>query len=228
METEEKKGTARAVVAHGIGDADMLTRRCFMGGAACVIAGLAVGVAGHAFASGNASAQIVRPPVPASEELFSALCIKCERCTSVCPRGVIEPVGIEGGFIKARSPKLSFKKNYCDFCNKCVEVCPTGALFTADPNDPAQGRIGCALVHEDACLAFIEYGSCGICIDACPYGALSFDAQRRPVVDEAKCNGCGKCESVCPANVLTRFDGADYRGIEVVTEQRLQKERGRA
>lgn len=216
MEKEEKKPS---------GGEPPVTRRGFLGGAACVVAGLAVGAVGRGF---NAPADVLRPPVPASDELFGALCIKCERCTSVCPQNVIEPVGIEGGLVHARSPKLSFKKNYCDFCNKCVDVCPTGALLAADPLQPAQGRIGCALVHEDACLAFLEVGSCGICIDACPYGALSFDGQRRPVVDESLCNGCGKCESVCPANVLTRFDGADYRGLEIVTEHRLQEEGGRA
>ncbi|MGN0073507.1 MAG: 4Fe-4S binding protein [Coriobacteriales bacterium] len=66
-------------------------------------------------------------------------------------------------------------------------------------------------------------GACGVCVDACPYGALSFDAQRRPVVDAALCNGCGACEAVCPAGVLTSFSGSGYRGIEVVTEQRIEK-----
>lgn len=202
-----------------------IARRGFVFGAACIAAGLAAGGIGFA---ANKPANILRPPLPASESLFTALCIKCERCTSVCPENIIEPVGIEGGIIQARSPQLSFKKSYCTFCNKCVDVCPTGALVAIDPAHPQAGRIGCALVHEDACLAFLEVGACGVCVDACPYGALSFDTQRRPVVDESKCNGCGKCESICPANVLTRFDGADYRGVEVVTEQRLGQERGRA
>ncbi|MFR1166695.1 MAG: 4Fe-4S binding protein [Adlercreutzia equolifaciens] len=38
-------------------------------------------------------------------------------------------------------------------------------------------------------------------------GALH-DDERHPVVDAAKCNGCGECERICPANVLTSFGAA--------------------
>lgn len=222
MESKEETPMGEALAGEQRVGMHPLARRSFVFGAACVAAGLAAGGIGFA---ANKPADLLRPPLPASEGLFTALCIKCERCTSVCPEDVIEPVGIEGGLIQARSPHLSFKKGYCTFCDKCVEVCPMGALLAVDPAKPLDGRIGCALVHEDACLAFLELGACGVCVDACPYGALGFDSQRRPVVDETKCNGCGKCESICPANVLTRFDGADYRGVEVVTEARLATER---
>ena len=108
----------------------------------------------------------------------------------------------------------------CNHCSNpaCMEVCPTGAIDAVDAWAPDQGRIGCAILHEDRCLAFLETNSCGICVDACPYEALSFDAGRRPVVDETACNGCGECVKICPANVFTSFSGGKARGIEVVTE----------
>ncbi|MFR1638072.1 MAG: hypothetical protein ACLSVD_02265 [Eggerthellaceae bacterium] len=37
--------------------------------------------------------------------------------------------------------------------------------------------------------------SCGICVDACPYELPS--TGRPPVVDAAKCNGCGECVKIC-------------------------------
>ena len=100
----------------------------------------------------------------------------------------------------------------------CGLVLVALAIDAVDAWAPDQGRIGCAILHEDRCLAFLETNSCGICVDACPYEALSFDAGRRPVVDETACNGCGECVKICPANVFTSFSGGKARGIEVVTE----------
>ena len=34
-------------------------------------------------------------------------------------------------------------------------------------------------------------------------------------IDEAKCNGCGLCVLVCPANVLRSYQGGLERGIVV-------------
>lgn len=202
---------------------ETLTRRGFVFGAAALVAGITVGCGGRAAGAAASQEAILRPPGAVGEELFRSLCVKCERCTSVCPEGVIQPLAIEGGVIDARGPELSFKDGCCTFCDLCRQVCPTAAIREVDPALPAMGRIGCATIHSDACLAYCDLGACGVCVEACPYGALSFDSQRRPVVDASRCNGCGACEAVCPAGVLTRFSGTSYRGIEVVTESMLKK-----
>lgn len=192
------------------------TRRTFVIGGATLLAGIAVGAVVRPQV---ASADVLRPPGSLAEDEFMARCIKCERCTSVCPTSIIEPLGIEAGLLQARTPTLSFVNDSCTFCDLCRQVCPTGAIEAVDPHMPALGRIGCAILHEDRCLAFLETNSCGICVDACPYEALTFDEGRRPVVDEKKCNGCGECVKICPANVFTSFSGGKARGIEVVTEK---------
>ena len=101
------------------------------------------------------------------------------------------------------------------------ESAMTEAIGSVDPHAPEKGRIGGAQVLPARCLAFATPGSCGICVDACPYGALSFDGERRPVVDDSKCNGCGECVRICPANVNTSFSGGDERGIRVATARQM-------
>lgn len=203
-----------------MGDVQLTRRSAVIAGVA-LAAGLAVGVVSR---SAAAEADLLRPPGALPEADFMARCIKCQRCVSVCPENIIAIATLEDGIPQAKTPVIDFSTNYCTFCELCREVCPTVAIGYVDPLQPAQGRLGVAVIHTDRCLAFHEAGSCGICIDACQYGALSFDDGRRPVVDDALCNGCGQCVSICPANVLTSFEGGSYRGVEVVTEQSFAKD----
>ena len=56
-----------------------------------------------------------------------------------------------------------------------------------------------AVVHTDACTA------CGLCLDACPYGAIEMGlAGERAVavISESGCKGCGGCVPVCPENAI--------------------------
>jgi heterodisulfide reductase subunit A len=49
---------------------------------------------------------------------------------------------------------------------------------------------------------------CELCIDACPYGARTVDAdQEKVLVNPAMCQGCGSCAAICPsgASVLEGF-----------------------
>lgn len=43
----------------------------------------------------------------------------------------------------------------------------------------------------------------GDCIKACIFDAIHMGTDGYPVVDEAKCVGCGACENACPKNILT-------------------------
>lgn len=192
----------------------VLTRRNFLAGGIALATGV---VTGACLRPQAASADVLRPPGALPEEGFMARCISCQRCVSACPEGVLRPLGIEKGIAAARTPEITYAEGSCTFCDECRKVCPTAAIGSVDPYAPQDGRIGVAVVREERCLAFPQTESCGICVDACPYGALSFDEYRQPVVEEKLCNGCGECVRICPANVLTTFGGGSGRGIEVIT-----------
>ena len=54
-----------------------------------------------------------------------------------------------------------------------------------------------AVVNEDLCCG------CQTCIKVCPYGAVSFDEEKKvSTVNEVLCKGCGTCGSTCPTGAI--------------------------
>ena len=98
----------------------------------------------------------------------------------------------------------------CVKCDRCRSACPTGALGSFDPQ---RDKLGVAVVQKDRCIAYFE--GCVECEKACPYEAIALDDVGHPVIDAAKCNGCGVCENVCPALVYRSFAGGSRRGVVV-------------
>lgn len=193
-----------------------VTRRSFLAFAGSAVALTGLG-AGAKLWVGDREA--VRPPGGSDENAFAGACLKCDRCRSVCPEGAISLSSLEDGLVSARLPKMDYHKGYCDFCNRCVDVCPTGALRAIDPS---YEKLGVAIVQQDRCVAWRTSGGCVKCIEACPYEAISLSSDH-PVVDAAACNGCGICEYVCPALVLTSFSGGTRRGIVVVSQGEYER-----
>jgi ferredoxin-type protein NapG len=190
----------------------------------------------------------LRPPGGQDEDHLLANCIRCDRCRSACPNNAIGVASINDGILMARTPKMEYRKGYCDFCKGasgegegggggrgrqgagsgageaggagsgaggllCVLNCPTGALLEFDHRTE---WISPAVVDAEECIAFAKQGGCRVCADKCPYDAISLDAYLRPVVDEARCNGCGHCEYVCPSHSYRAYSGSAKRGINVV------------
>ena len=107
---------------------------------------------------------------------------------------------------------MNYRYGSCDFCDKCIEVCPTGALTEYPGETTAVGKAR----FTDICIA-LRTRACTKCKEACPYDAISLAEGKFPVIDDDKCNGCGVCENICPANVLQAYTGRNQRGIEILS-----------
>ena len=190
-----------------------ISRRGFLAAGA---AGAAlVGVGGFGAVSRQADAAYVRPPGAASGAQLVAACDRCQRCLQACPYGIVTPVPLAENLVAYGTPMLSYRNAYCDFCMKCVDACPTGALSYGGERER---DLGVAVVVKDACVAW-DWAGCTVCKDECPVeGAITLDDHDRPVVHADCCDGCGKCEQVCPAASLRAYDaGVSDRGIVVVS-----------
>jgi heterodisulfide reductase subunit A len=57
---------------------------------------------------------------------------------------------------------------------------------------------------EKAIVDIPRCSKCGLCVEVCPYGAISLDPKEKfAVVDEVKCRACGMCAATCPSQAIT-------------------------
>lgn len=186
-----------------------ISRRGFVAGGCAFASMFAVG--GAAYALSGDDPKPLRPPGAQDVAHFTATCLKCNRCESACPQQCLRTGVLEDGILNWRTPIMDFHRGACTFCGACEDVCPAGSIAGARNESQV---IGVAKIDQDRCLAFAQSG-CRVCVDACPYGAISLDSSMRPVVDAGACNGCGACEFACPSNTYLSFAGGKQRGINV-------------
>lgn len=109
-------------------------------------------------------------------------CWGCKTCEVACKQENNAPEGVklidvfEGSFGAVdHKADVMFQSNVCKHCDEppCVDICPEEAIV--------QRNDGIVVLDEETCTG------CRLCMDACPYRAISFDAQK----DVAKkCNLC--------------------------------------
>lgn len=92
----------------------------------------------------------------------------------------------------------------CVACGKCVAVCPNG-LITLIP-DSAEYVVQCnsqekGKAVKEACSAGCL--GCTACVKQCEFEAISMNGNVA-VIDQEKCQKCGKCAEKCSVNVIRR------------------------
>lgn len=176
----------------------------------------------------------LRPPGAIPEADFLAACVRCGACLRVCPTRTLQASGAEGGLIAWGTPVHRMRTAGCEqSCDLCGKACPTGAIRDLPLIERQHAKVGTAVLDRHRCVAWTENRLCLLCDEACPYNAIVFEViegQKRPIVDQSRCNGCGMCEAVCPvegeAAVIVfptgevRLKSGSYR--EALSQRRIQ------
>jgi MauM/NapG family ferredoxin protein len=159
----------------------------------------------------RATPTLLRPPGAVEEALFLDACQRCGRCVAVCPRQAIAPLDASAG-AAAGTPVIRARQAPCVVCEglQCTQVCPSGALTRVAVFDV---QMGTAVVERGRCLTF-RGDACRACVDACPVPGALVEQGGHPVVQEARCIGCGVCENVCPTPEASIVVGSARRIAE--------------
>ncbi len=143
-------------------------------------------------------APLHRPPGAVNESEFLSYCSRCGECERACPHQAIV-MAPERYQIKAGTPMIDPIKQPCLMCpdTPCITICPPAVLYRSP--ESTFPVMGVARITTTDCLAW-QGTTCTTCHERCPApGAITLDAQVRPVIQPDQCTGCGVCQHVCPA-----------------------------
>jgi len=150
------------------------------------------------------SQDLIRPPGALPEPRFLERCARCGECIRACPTNTLQPDWYRAGLEGLWAPRMDLRHGACDQkCNVCGQVCPTESIRPLSLTERRHARVGTAILLRDRCLPWARDDECLICETQCPYAAIHFQQDEvhhvgLPVVDALRCNGCGKCEDMCP------------------------------
>ena len=142
----------------------------------------------------------VLPPGAVDRGLFNLKCVACGLCITSCPgKCLVASTALK----RFGQPEMDFRRGYClSGCNYvCGHVCPAGAIRWIPRLERKNVHVGHAIWKKDLCIRTTDGVQCTACSRKCPVQAIHL-VEGFPVVDKAKCIGCGACEHVCPARPM--------------------------
>ncbi|PKF50660.1 ferredoxin-type protein NapG, partial [Enterovibrio nigricans] len=172
--------------------------------------GIAVTVLGLQSKQSQAQSSIpIRPPGALEESDFLNACVRCGLCVRDCPYDTLKLATLLSP-VAAGTPYFDARSIPCEMCEDipCVIACPSGALDRS-LTDITEARMGTAvLIDHENCLNW-QGLRCDVCYRVCPLidEAITLEpmhnqrtgkhAKLIPMVNAARCTGCGLCEHAC-------------------------------
>ncbi|MFX0017777.1 MAG: 4Fe-4S binding protein [Candidatus Hermodarchaeota archaeon] len=131
-------------------------------------------------------------------QIDQELCLRCERCLRACKAKAI--------YFEHSVRRVDYEK--CKACLNCVQVCPRNAVEVT------------SILHPDQILSIkIDHEKCSMCENCldenekfCPKNLFYKDIVKKDRIEEegirykfreiSKCQGCLKCELMCPEGAI--------------------------
>mmetsp|Transcript_6262 Transcript_6262/g.3509 ORF Transcript_6262/g.3509 Transcript_6262/m.3509 type:complete len:161 (-) Transcript_6262:675-1157(-) len=138
----------------------------------------------------------------------SERCTGCRLCEIICSvkhTGVSNPARSSIHIIKWDNEGF-YLPMLCQHCQDaaCMAICPKGAISRDDD-------IGRIMINYDLCMG------CKMCISACPFGAMGFDAKEEKVFKCDLCDGNPQCVRFCDMKAI------DYVNVAKVQTSKMRE-----
>jgi carbon-monoxide dehydrogenase iron sulfur subunit len=127
-------------------------------------------------------------------------CTGCRLCETVCSvmnAGVCNPERARIKIVRWEWEGLQIP-TLCQQCDEpaCVVVCPVKALSR-------DGKLGCVKLNSSLCIG------CKLCLQVCPFGAVSYDFLKKELIKCEFCDGDPACVKFCETKALQFVDVSD-------------------
>ena len=121
-------------------------------------------------------------------------CRLCETVCSVANNGVCNPERARVKVVRWEWEGLQIP-TLCQQCDEaaCMKVCPVKAL-SRDSN------LGYVKLDQSLCIG------CKVCLQACPFGAMSYDFVKKELIKCQFCDGDPACVKFCETKALQFVD----------------------
>ena len=144
-----------------------------------------------------ASPTFIRPPGALPEPEFLLICNRCGDCAPACEYKAIRLLDTTTGKA-AGTPVIILRNQPCMTCDgyPCITACDQNALLLDGTKHP---KIGAAHIDNGRCLS-ANGNDCDYCKKECDrhVKAIKLEWGGPPKVDINLCDGCGRCEYICP------------------------------